>query len=271
MRHIEIAVNLSDGLVMNSSEDPSADPPGDAGGLASLTAIYLQQTANLSNALLDMWSAWAQAADVVSRQRGLAAGKSLSRLFAPEAWKAGEFGPLLEELRQTLSLPQLADVPNLNLSAIDTLAATADLIALLQQYMSISLPLWLSATRQFQAEITTRAKQGNGVQSPGEALDLWNGIVDRALMEFNRSGEFAKLQQRLLRASAQYRLELRKLGERGARLFDMPTRAEMTDVYRRMHDMQREVQKLRRELSALRHSKATSADPTQSEVCAGES
>jgi hypothetical protein len=47
-------------------------------------------------------------------------------------------------------------------------------------------------------------------------------------MEFNRSGEFAKIQQRLLRASAQYRLELRKLGERGARLFDMPTRAEMT-------------------------------------------
>ena len=169
MRHIEIAVNLSDGLVMNSSEDPSADPPGDAGGLASLTAIYLQQTANLSNALLDMWSAWAQAADVVSRQRGLAAGKSLSRLFAPEAWKAGEFGPLLEELRQTLSLPQLADVPNLNLSAIDTLAATADLIALLQQYMSISLPLWLSATRQFQAEITTRAKQGRGPESGGGA------------------------------------------------------------------------------------------------------
>jgi hypothetical protein len=178
---------------------------------------------------------------------------------------------LLEELRQTLSLPQLADMPNLNLSAIDALAAMADLIGLLQQYMSISLPLWLSATQQFQTEIATRAKQGNGVQSPGEALDLWNGIADRALMEFNRSGEFAKIQQRLLRASAQYRLELRKLGERGAQLFDMPTRAEMTDVYRRMHDMQREVQNLRRELSALRHSKATSADPSQSEVCAGES
>ena len=255
---------------MNSSEDPRADRSSDAGDPASLMAVYLQQTANLSNALLDMWSAWAQATDVASRERGLAAGKSLSRLFAPAAWKAGEFGSLLEELRQTLSLPQLADVPNLNLSAIDTLAATVDLIGLLQQYMSISLPLWLSATRQFQAEIAARAKQGNGVQSPGEALDLWNGIVDRALMEFNRSGEFAKIQQQLLRASAQYRLELRKLGESGARLFDMPTRAEMTDVYRRMHDMQREVQKLRRELSALRHGKATSADPAQSEVCAGE-
>jgi hypothetical protein len=271
LRRLEIGANSSGGLVMNSSEDPRADTSSDAGGLASLTAIYLQQTTGLSNALLDMWSAWAQAADVVSRERGLAAGKSLSRLFAPEAWKAGEFGPLLEELRQTLSLPQLADVPNLNLSAIDTLAATVDLIGLLQQYMSISLPLCLSATRQFQAEIAARAKQGNGVQSPGEALDLWNGIVDRALMEFNRSGEFAKIQQRLLRASAQYRLEMRKLGERGARLFDMPTRAEMTDVYRRLHDMQREVQKLRRELSTLRHSKATPIDPTQSGVCAGES
>jgi hypothetical protein len=193
-RHIEIGATLSDGLVMNSSEDPRADPSGDTGGLASLTAIYLQQTANLSNSLLDMWRAWAQAADVVSRERGLAVGKSLRRLFAPEAWKAGEFGPLLEELRQTLSLPQLADVPNLNLSAIDTLAATADLIGLLQQYMSISLPLWLSATRQFQAEIATRAKQGNGVQSPGRrsicgtALSIelsWNSIARASSRKFS--------------------------------------------------------------------------------------
>jgi hypothetical protein len=192
----EIGANLSGELVMNSTEDPRADTSSDAGGPTHFTAMYLQQTAKLSNALIDMWSAWARAADVVSRERGLAVGKSLGRLFTLEVWKAGEFGPLLEELRQTLSLPQLADVPNLNLSAIDTLATTVDLIGLLQQYMSISLPLWLSATRQFQAEITARAKQGNGVKSPGEALDLWNGIVDRALMEFNRSGEFAKIQQR---------------------------------------------------------------------------
>jgi hypothetical protein len=137
----EIGANLSGELVMNSTEDPRAHTSSDAGGPTSFTAIYLQQTAKLSNALIDMWSAWAQAADVVSRERGLAVGKSLGRLFTPEVWKAGEFGPLLEELRQTLSLPQLADVPNLNLSAIDTLVATVDLIGLLQQYMSISLPL----------------------------------------------------------------------------------------------------------------------------------
>ena len=90
-------------------------------------------------------------------------------------------------------------------------------------------------------------------------------------MEFNRSGEFAKIQQRLLRASAQYRLELRKLSERGARLFDMPTRSEMTDVYRRMRDMQREVQKLRRELSTLRRSMPTSAASLHSELRARKS
>jgi hypothetical protein len=54
---------------MNSTEDPRADTPSDAGGLASLTAIYLQQTTSLSSALIDMWSAWVQAADVVSRER----------------------------------------------------------------------------------------------------------------------------------------------------------------------------------------------------------
>jgi Poly(R)-hydroxyalkanoic acid synthase subunit (PHA_synth_III_E) len=256
---------------MNSTDDPRADTPNDSAGPASVTASYMRQTLELWNAAIGMWNAWAQAADVVSRERGLAMGRSLGRLFAPELWKSGEFGPLLEELRQTMSLPQLADVPSENLFAIDTFAATVEVIGLLQRYMSISLPLWLSASRQFQAEIAARDKQGNGVKSPGEALDLWNSIVDRTLMEFNRSGEFARIQQRMLRASTQYRLELRKIGERGARLFDVPTRTEMTDVYRRLRDMQREVQKLRRELSTLRQGKSTSADPIQSEARARKS
>jgi Poly(R)-hydroxyalkanoic acid synthase subunit (PHA_synth_III_E) len=224
--------------------DPRATPfAGDA---------YFKHIAGSWIAVTGLWRAWLEAAQALSKERGVEAGKSLARLFDPEFWKAGELSPLFDDLRHVLSFPQLADLPDLDMSTIGASAAMVDFMGLVQQYMRISIPLWISASERFQAEIAARARRGEEVKSPGEALDLWNGVLDRTLMEFNRSGDFAKIQQRLLRASAQCRLELRKAGERGARLFDMPTRTEMTDVYHRMHEMQREVQKLRREMQQLR-------------------
>jgi hypothetical protein len=242
----------SNEVVMSAADGPKAGTPGEPGGTPLGAELYQQQITGSWNALTGMWKAWLEAAEAVSTERGVAVGKSLGRLFDPEFWKAGELGPLLEELRQSLSLPQLADLPSLDLSAMDASAAMVDLVGLVQQYIAISIPLWVSASQRFQAEVAARGERGEEVKSPGEALDLWNGVIDRTLMEFNRSGEFAKIQQRLLRASAQCRLELRKTGERGARFFDMPTRTEMTDIYRRMHDMQRQIQGLRREVQTLR-------------------
>jgi hypothetical protein len=237
---------------MSSADGPKTGRPDDPGVTAFGTGPYLEQIAGSLNAMTGMWKAWLEAAEALSTERGKEVGKSLVQLFDPEFWRAGELSPLLEELKHTLSFPQLADLPGLDMSTIGTSAAMVDLIGLVQQYMSISVPLWMSASQRFQAEVNARAQRGEALKSPGEALDLWNSILDRTLMEFNRSGDFAKMQQRLLRASAQYRLELRRAGERGARFFDMPTRTEMTDVYCRMHELQREIQKLRREVRTLR-------------------
>ncbi len=238
---------------MSGADGPKAGAPHDPSPTEFGTAPYFQQIAGSWNAMTGLWKAWLEAAEALSRERGVEAGKSLVRLFDPEFWKAGELSPLLDELRHTLSFPQLADLPDLDMSTIDTSAAMVDFVGSVQQYMSISVPLWISASERFQAEILARTPRGEKMKSPGEALDLWNGVLDRTLMEFNRSGDFAKIQRRLLRAWAQCRLELRKAGERGARLFDMPTRTEMTDVYCRMHEMQRDIQKLRREVRILRH------------------
>jgi hypothetical protein len=64
----------------------------------------------------------------------------------------------------------------------------------------------------------------------------------------------------LLRAAIGQRLEVRKFGERLAQTVDLPTRTEMTDVYRRLHDLRRDVHSLRRELRAIRHADATHAE-----------
>ena len=233
--------------------------PEDGGGKDDASTNYLAQVAASWQAMSSVWTAWIEAAHSLSRERGIDAGKSLARIFDPQFWKAGELRPLLEELSEAFSLPQLADLPRLEPSALDSSAAMLDLVGLINQYMMVSVPMWLSASQHFQAEITERAKRGEALQSPGDALDLWNAVLDRTLMEFNRSGDFARVQQRLLRASAQYRLQLRKIGEHGARLFDTPTRAEMTDVYRRVHDMQREIQSLRREVGNLRADRKVQA------------
>jgi hypothetical protein len=242
---------------MSSAENKSAgetsEPPFEA-------AKLLEQIAAPWNTLAGMWNAWFEASRSLSGERGVEVGKSLTRLFDPELWKTGGLAPLLEELQYVLTLPKFADVPSLEFSMLHSSAAMLDLFGLVQQYMKLSIPMWAAACQRFQAEVAERAQRGERVRSPGEALDLWNGVLDRTLMEFNRSGEFARIQQRLLRASARHRLELRKIGERSAQLFDMPTREEMTDLYRRMHEMQREIHKLRREVRVLRNGSSSVSD-----------
>jgi hypothetical protein len=224
----------------------------DASDTSALPPDYLQQLFAPWTAIAGMWTAWLQTTEVFSHERGLETTKLLTRFWDPEFWKAGGLAPLVAEMQQVMSLPRFADVPAVDLSAFRSSASALDLMATAQQFLSVSIPLWMAISKNFQAEISARAHNGQDVRTPGEALDLWNNVVDRTLMEFNRSSDFAQLQQRLLRALTQYRLDLRKLGERTSQLLDMPTRCEMTDVYRRMHGMQRELQALRRELRTLR-------------------
>jgi hypothetical protein len=212
----------------------------------------LDQFVNPFNALATIWNTWLQATSSVSLERGADLGKSFTRLFDPQFWTTGELRPLLEELQEALSLPALADLPRMELSMLPASAAMLDVARLMQKFLSVSIPIWAAASQRFQAEVDARKQKGEPVRSPAEAFELWNGVLDRTLMEFNRSADFAQMQQQLVRAAAQYQLALRKIGEQSARSFDMPTRQEMTDIYRRMHDMQREMHRLRQEVRALR-------------------
>jgi hypothetical protein len=215
---------------------------------------WLQQVTEPWNALAGMWEAWFEAAKSLSQERGPDVGKALTRFFDPEFWRSGGFGPLLEELQDAMSLPKFADLPRVEASMLNSSAAMLDLFRLLQQYLFLSVPIWAEASRRFQKELAEQVKKDGKPKSPGQALDVWNNVFDRTLLEFNRSGEYARMQQQLLRASAQYRLDLRKVGERSARVFDIPTRKEMTELYRRMHELRREVYGLRREVRALRNA-----------------
>src|SRR5215471_12486044 len=189
---------------MNSSKHQSEAPD------------YFRQLAEPWRAMAEMWVSWSEASQAAFRARGEKASELLTRAWSPEFWRVGEFAPFIEELQEVFSLPRLADVPNLDLSALKPAASMLEFAQLYQQYLAVSIPLWLAISRRFQAELAARERSGKPVKSPGAALDLWNSAVDGTLMEFTRSGEFGDIQQRLLRAAAHYRLQLRAIGERSA-------------------------------------------------------
>jgi len=201
---------------------------------------------------LDIWSAWADAWQVMLQKRGGPTAEAMQKaLFNPGAWAEG-VAPLMDELQDVFALPHFADLPRLDASALPSPGPLVELMMVAQQYLAAAVPVWVRACQGFQAEVAERRQQGEQLDSSGEAMDLWNNVLDRTLMEFNRSEDFAKVQQRFLNAAMRQRREVRKTFERAAKAVDLPTRTEMTDVYQRLHDLTREVHGLRRELRALR-------------------
>jgi hypothetical protein len=211
------------------------------------------QAAELWRLPLEAWSAWLGTCGAVLQQRGgPAAGTLLQGFFDPNMWLRGGFGSLIEEMQEHFALPQFADLPPTDRFALPSLHSAFELAAVMQQYTQVTLSVCARICQAFQAEAAARRKAGGRFDSPGEALDLWNDVVDRTLMEFNRSSEFGDLQRRFVRAAMRQRLAVRKQVERVAEAVDLPTRTELDDVYRRLHDLLREVHALRHELRAAR-------------------
>jgi Poly(R)-hydroxyalkanoic acid synthase subunit (PHA_synth_III_E) len=237
------------------SEDRDAAAPQYTGPAASPVGAVVEQFGQTWTASLDLWSAWANAWGKIVQTRGVPAAEAVTgKLLNPAAWPGG-LQPLAEEFEDLFALPRFADLPGLDGAKLPSLAPVLELMAVAQQYMLAAAPVWLEASRSFQAEVAERRQAGERMDSAGAALDLWNGVLDRTLMQFNRSSEFAAVQQRFLHAAMRQRQEIRKLFGGAAKAVDLPTGAEMKEVYRRLHDLQREVHALKRELREVRQAK----------------
>jgi Poly(R)-hydroxyalkanoic acid synthase subunit (PHA_synth_III_E) len=210
----------------------------------------------------EMWSAMAASWQSLLNNRGAPAAHAvLDRMVKPSTWTEG-LAPLFDELQQILALPQFSDLATFDPKALPSLAPAAELLAIANQFILAMVPVWARACQRFQAEAAERRRaDARALDGAGEALDVWNNVLDQTLMEFNRSAEFAGLQQRLLRAAMGQRQEARKFGERIAQAVDLPTRTELDDVYRRLHDLLREVHYLRRELRLLKRDAAPRVKP----------
>lgn len=233
---------------------------------SDLAAHMLRQLLKSWTDSAALWSAWSGAMGSVLTHRGAPAAEAvMTKIADPATWAAGST-PLMTELNEILGLPRFADLPGLEDKTMPSAAPAMELAAAGQKYLMVAAPVWAQACQRFQTEATEHRAQGDDLDSAAAALDLWNTVLDRTLMEFNRSEEFGKAQQRFLTAAMHHRQQLRRLAEQTAESVDLPTRTEMNDVYRRLHDLQREVHSLRRDLRA-----ATARPPAKPAMKRGKS
>ncbi|MBV9432972.1 MAG: hypothetical protein JO137_14220 [Hyphomicrobiales bacterium] len=208
-----------------------------------------EQTAGLAEAwksAMGPWLSWYGALDSTLRSRATPLAQAAGKLWTQPDRMAENLGLLSEGFRQMAGFPELADMPDIGLKSLPSLEPAMELMAVLQQYLRVATPIWIEACQRFENEALRRRGEGESFDSASDALELWNNTLDRTLMEFNRSSEFAQLQQRYLRAAIHQRSETRRYFAQLAKAVDGPTRPELDDIYRRLHE-------LRREVVALRH------------------
>ncbi len=216
------------------SKGPSSKNPASAAGSeepAAGSAAPWQPFGAAWGTSLDIWAAWADTWQLMLQKRGGPAAEAMQKaLFNPGAWSEG-VAPLMDELQDVFALPHFADLPRLDASALPSPGPLVELMVVAQQYLAAAAPVWVQACQRFQAEVAERRQQGEKLDSSRETMDLWNNVLDRTLMEFNRSEDFAKVQQRFLHAAMRQRREVQKTAERAAKAVDLPTRTEMNDGY----------------------------------------
>lgn len=206
--------------------------------------------AELGAASGQVMNAWATAWQAALSERMIPA----MGLMNPLAW--GEQGrDVLQALEEIFGTPQWSDAPSLDRETLKGLAPAAELMQIGQSYAAATARVCLDICTTFQSCL---AEKGLRLDGSGEALDLWNNVVDERLTAFNRSDDFADLQRRFLRALMGYQLQQRRLAGRVAEHFHLPTREEADELGRRIHDLEREVRRLRRGLPA-----ATSPDRSE--------
>jgi len=212
------------------------------------------------SASMEAMTAWSRTWQSLLEARGGPSASLMMGALADPTQGLQSVAPLMEEFRRALALPRFADLPAPNGALLPSPEAAVDLMMLVQQYLAAVMPVWVKAGENFQAEVEARRARGETADLLADGMDIWNGVLDRTLMEFNRSQDFAALQQRMLRLAMQQRQDLRRRAEMAAEAIDMPTRTEMLDVYARLHGLMREVHSLRREVRALKAGGASSAD-----------
>ena len=238
-------------------------PKADASARSEAQQDQFAEFGEAWKSAMSPWLSWYGALDSAVRSRATPVAEAAAKLWKEPDRVLENLGPLSDGLRAMAGFPELADVPDMGVKSLPSIEPAMELICVLQQYFRVATPIWIEACKRFESEAARKREEGESFDSASEALELWNNTLDRTLMEFNRSSEFAELQQRYLRAAINQRLETRRYFDQLAKAVDGPTRPELDDIYRRLHELRREVLALREKRDPLAQASRRSGRATK--------
>ncbi len=230
-----------------AQQSPPEPPPREPAGAAT------DETASPATAMADLWRSWWTAAPPTpdfGAARGL--GSVLQQILDPAAASAASNDFVAGAIRSLVGGPQLADVDD----SARRMARLTELYTEVQaakiRFDGIVAKAWSTANEGFAAAVRERQATGEEPLGPEEALRLWLSLADTALTHAQRTTEYLEAQSAVLRASMDYLLAQRELGERVLDSFGAPTRSELDEVHHSVQELKRRVRALERMLGQRR-------------------
>ena len=183
-------------------------------------------------------------AKAVPPQAG-AIDSAIETLIQPGSGARGT-GP--QDLIGRLAGPGFATLWDWDRKSMKAYGAWLELQSAIAAHQAVLDSGWAEASKRFFAEIAAPADDKHKPLETWRAgLELWLATANRSLMETQRSEAFLDAQRRLLRATLEYRLQLREMAEELCELFQLPSREEIDELSRLVHDLRRELRALQRQ------------------------
>jgi class III poly(R)-hydroxyalkanoic acid synthase PhaE subunit len=145
----------------------------------------------------------------------------------------------LKEKFQHLYIPAFGPLHTQQEATERLMSATLRWQRAMSQVTELLSAVATDAVAKLVAALSGPDASGPPVTSLRQLHDLWVDCGERAYASAAHSEEFAAAQTELLAAMVEMRLEQRQQIEEWARAFNLPTRAEVDAIHRRLHELAR--------------------------------
>src|SRR3712207_6553912 len=217
-------------------------------------------------ALADLWTSANDLTTALARRlpqsadADSTAAATLRRMVDPRVWLSA--GDDMEEALQRMAQgPRLADLWDTERRYAKVFQAWMTLRRRGLEHQAVLLEGWTTAARRFADRLGELSSKGEAPASQRDALDLWIGTANRALLEMQRSDRYLASQAQVLRASTELRLAQQEVAEYYGQMFGLPTRMELDDVHKSLTEMRRELRATRRQSRAASAPKPAPVRP----------
>ena len=154
-----------------------------------------------------------------------------------------------------INLPDFADagvIEKLFLKSSDDWLNVRDASS---NYQAIIAESWMNTYNNYVQDVNRFFENQPEEMNFQSLLDHWLKLANEEMIKVQRSDEFLKVQNKLVDATAKYKLTQRELMESWCEMHDIPTRTEVDDLHKIVHDLRKEVRNLKRKLKQTKQVK----------------